>query len=110
MSYFNEWEPRNDDPYGPLIWLAAFILALLLLMLTPVGIARAADFDVMELTCGPGVSPNECSPHYGAVDVAKIGEASLPIECLRWGLLSAPGSPSETDGNAYYHKIMCVRR
>lgn len=109
MSHFNEWEPRHDDPFGPLIWLFAFLLILILLMFVPVG-AHAADFDVMELTCGVGVSPNECSPHYGAVDVAKIGEASLPLECLRWGLLSAPSSPNKADGNAYYHKIMCVRR
>lgn len=71
--------------------------------------AYASDFDVMELTCGLGVAHEDCKPAYGAVDVAKIGEASLPIECLRWGLLSGPSVPS-SDGNSYYHKIMCVRR
>lgn len=72
--------------------------------------AIADTFNVMEMTCALGVAPRECSPHYGAVDVAKIGEASLPIECLRWGLLSGPSTPSAADGNSYYHKIMCVRQ
>lgn len=84
---------------------AAFVGALLLSTA-----AHADTLDVMELTCALGVSPRECSPHYGAVDVAKIGEASLPIECLRWGLLSGPGAATAADGVSYYHKIMCVRR
>lgn len=99
----------GDGPFIPFLWFILTLLVFGLLMFVPIG-AHAADFDVMEMTCALGVPVNECSPHYGAVDVAKIGEASMPLECLRWGIISAPNSPNTADGNAYYHKIMCVRR
>lgn len=92
-----------------LLLFFGFLATLLLLLMAPIGKAHADTMDVIELTCALGVDHRDCSPHYGAVDVMKIGEASLPIECARWGMLSGPSAPT-ADMNAYYHKIMCVRR
>lgn len=91
-----------------LIGLALVLVAVIAtcFMVTP---AHASGFDVMEMTCALGVPIQECSPLHGAVDVSKIGEADLPIDCLRWGMLSGTAAPT-ADMNSYYHKIMCVRR
>lgn len=63
--------------------------------------------DILALVCAIGISHSECIPQTARV-AEKIGEARLPIECLRTAALGAP--KGVTVGLDEYVKIMCVRR
>ena len=63
--------------------------------------------DIIALVCSIGISHAECIPQTARVS-EKIGEARLPIDCLRSGALGAPRGV--TVGLDEYVKVMCVPR
>lgn len=62
--------------------------------------------DIIALICAIGISHSDCVPQTARV-VEKIGEARLPIECLRSGALNSQIVRPQPDE---YLKLMCVRR
>lgn len=62
--------------------------------------------DIILLICALGQAPSDCLPPTARV-VEKVGEAQLPIECLRSAALN---SQIVRPAAGEYAKTMCVKR